>query len=181
MVQYFVFYWICAFSIQGPKHFISPSVWPSNRDIFVPTEMKNFTSWGAGSVSHCDSEAINVEIIQTGCVCLPQACPYSESRDRSAQEHTSSSYRGKKMETTPMFIWAYCSWEFSLFIFLTRTLLNRMLSYCGWAMIEDHLFTQFLVFLLWFIYFPLPPKNLFQRYILAVAIHILSPPPSIGI
>lgn len=65
------------------------------RCLFLETKMLyNFDSQAA-NVSHCDSEPINVERIQTGCVRLSQPCPWSMSCDQSAAEHTSSSYQKK--------------------------------------------------------------------------------------
>lgn len=61
--------------------------------LFLETKMLyNFDSQAA-NVSHCDSEPINVERIQTGCVRLSQPCPWSMSCDQSAAEHTSGSYK----------------------------------------------------------------------------------------
>lgn len=61
--------------------------------LFLETKMLyNFDSQAA-NVSHCDSEPINVERIQTGCVRLFQPCPWSMSCDQSAAEHTSGSYQ----------------------------------------------------------------------------------------
>lgn len=63
--------------------------------LFLETKMLyNFDSQAA-NVSHCDSEPINVERIQTGCVRLSQPCPWSRSCDQSAAEHTSGSYQKK--------------------------------------------------------------------------------------
>lgn len=143
---------------------------------FLPSEAKHFTtstSGGASSVSHCDSEAINVEIIQTGCVCLPQACPCRKSHDQSAQDHTSSSCRGKKRKTTAMFIWACCSWKFCA----TRMFSNRMLSdfgtcvnnYGGFSQLLDYTFP----FFCFVIHLFLTPFNNYFFLKLYVMLHIL--------
>lgn len=88
--KYFVFSRIGVFSTHSSKHCFT--FWVTLRERhFFPSEAKHFTtctSWGASSVSHCDSEAINVEIIQTGCSCLPQACPCIASHMTSLHKNT---------------------------------------------------------------------------------------------
>lgn len=129
-------------------------------------------------MSRCDSEAINVEIIQTGCVCLPQACPCCKSHDQSAQEHTSSSYPGKKMENNSHVYLGLLQLEvlfhlecFQIECFRTLVLVRTIMVVC-----LNYLFTHFLFVFHYSFISPCLQKTLFllKVYVSCDHTHIVS-------
>lgn len=77
-------------------------------------KLHNFDSL-ATNVSHCDSEPITVQRIQTGSLHMSQPCPWCRSCDQSAAGHTSGSHK-KTTEAMSACISsgkrACCSWRF---------------------------------------------------------------------